>query len=74
MNHIHTLYYAAIKADDAWHNELVRLFKKDAGDVRYTKAGKDEPGSVLRKLHDDWEVARDAWALAVQEKQRSESK
>ncbi len=47
-----TLYAAAIAADDAWSAELRRQFGKRAGDVRYTKVGKGEPGTELRRLHD----------------------
>lgn len=46
------LYRAAMAADDAWSDELQRLFGKRAGDARYTREGKGEPGTDLRRLHD----------------------
>lgn len=42
----------ALAADRAWHDELVRNFGKEAGDKRYTAAGKGSAGSLLRALHD----------------------
>lgn len=46
------LYAVALAADQAWGDELRRLFGKNAGDIRYTKRGQGEPGSELRRLHD----------------------
>jgi hypothetical protein len=46
------IYSEAKQADDAWQSELVRVFGKSAGDKRYTKEGKGEEGSELRRLHD----------------------
>lgn len=48
----HSTYRAAQAADEAWSNELHRLFGKKAGDVRYTSRGAGAPGSELRRLHD----------------------
>jgi hypothetical protein len=48
------LYQEATAAEDAWHNELVKQFGKQAGDKRYTKEAKGEPGSKLRQLHDNF--------------------
>jgi hypothetical protein len=53
-------------ADDAWGDELRRLFGKRAGDVRYTVQGKGEAGSTLRGLHDAQVAAAAAWTLACQ--------
>ncbi len=53
------------RADNAWSAELGRLFGKRAGDVRYTKQGKGEPGSVLRATHDEFCRTRDAWYKAI---------
>jgi hypothetical protein len=47
----HRAYFKAIAADDAWSQELQRLFGKRAGDIRYTEKGRGTPGSKLRKLH-----------------------
>jgi hypothetical protein len=71
MTKIHQLYYAAIEADKAWSAELNRQFRWNAGDVRYTKEGEGVEGSLLNELYCAWAVARDAWALAVQEKERA---
>jgi hypothetical protein len=68
MNTNHALYYAALEADNAWQAELVRLFKKNAGDIRYTDKGKGDPGSVLRTLHDQAETAKSAWMDVFWEK------
>lgn len=48
-------------ADDAWSDELVRVFGKDAGQARYEPRGKGEPNSMLRKLHDARDAARITW-------------
>jgi hypothetical protein len=63
------LYKAALNADEAWSNELERLFGKHAGDVRYTKAGMGEPGSKLRLLIEAFRKANDAWIAAMKETQ-----
>lgn len=55
------LHIAAIKADNAWTQELVRLFGKRAGDMRYANAGKGDVGSELRRLHDARMTAQEAW-------------
>lgn len=49
---VHEAYYAACAADAAWHGELVRIYGKRAGDVRYTKAGRGKSGTVLRERYD----------------------
>lgn len=46
------------KADDAWGAELQRLFGKNAGEVRYTDAGKGKRGSPLRHRYNEREAAR----------------
>lgn len=48
----HLAYQSAVAADDAWSTELRRLFGGRAGDIRYTKQGRGEPGTELRRLHD----------------------
>ena len=48
-------------ADDAWGDELRRVFGKNAGQARYETRGKGEPGSELRRLHDAREQARVTW-------------
>lgn len=55
----HALYRAAVAADDAYGNELRRLFGARAGDVRYTTRGDGLPGSTLRRLRDE-KLAADA--------------
>ena len=47
-----SLQALALVADQAWGDELRRLFGARAGDVRYTAAGAGAPGSALRALHD----------------------
>ena len=71
MNKVHELYYAAVQADKAWSDELKRQFRWNSGDVRYTKLGEGKEGSLLNELYCAWQVARDAWALAVQERERA---
>lgn len=65
MPNICTLHKAWLAADTAWHNAIVDAYpKKWPGDVRYTPAGKGEPGTPLRAAHDAWESARDAFHAA----------
>jgi hypothetical protein len=49
------------RADDAWGDELVRVFGKLACNARYDGRGKGTDGSRLRKLHDAREAARITW-------------
>jgi len=56
-----TRYHAFAAADAAWSQELQRQFGSQAGDIRYTKAGKGEPGTHLRTLHDAFVATGDAW-------------
>lgn len=58
---LHEAYYAACGADAAWHGELVRIYGKRAGDVRYTKAGRGKSGTLLRDLFTAWSASRDSW-------------
>ena len=46
-------------ADDAWSDELARLFGKKAGDVRYTERGRGDESSRLRQLHSAFRSASD---------------
>ncbi len=55
------LHRAALATDDAWQAELVRCFGKQAGDVRYAKAGKGEPGTPLRAAYEARKAAQEAW-------------
>jgi hypothetical protein len=48
-------------ADAAWSAELSRLFKKNAGDVRYKKEGQGTPGTLLNSLFIAREAARAQW-------------
>jgi hypothetical protein len=52
---------AFIAADEAWSAELRRCYGGGAGDARYIRAGKGEPGSTLRACHDAFVAAGDAW-------------
>jgi hypothetical protein len=68
-------YAAAQAADDAWSAELYRLFGKHACNARYQPRGKGEPGTELRRLHEDFrttsEALHAAW-VAVRQAQRAE--
>lgn len=57
-------YVAFHRADDEWHAELTHLFGKDAGDARYQKRGKGQPGSRLRTLYEARTAAHAAWDTA----------
>lgn len=61
---LNTLRVAFLHADDAWGDELRRLFGNGAGDVRYNVHGKGAEGSKLRTLHDAREAARVAYDVA----------
>lgn len=54
---------AYLAADDAWRNELVRLFGWRAGDVRYTAEGRTGP--TLTPLHAEYRRAADVWLAAL---------
>ncbi len=54
-------HHVAQATDDAWQVELVRYFGKNAGDFRYTKHGRGEEGSTLRKAYDARTAAQEAW-------------
>ena len=52
-------------ADDAWEAELVAAFGKDAaGDLRFTRLGRGDEGSALRRTYDARTAAHDAWLAA----------
>jgi hypothetical protein len=48
-------------ADDAWSDELFRVFGWQACQARYQDRGKGEAGSELRRLYELKEAARRAW-------------
>lgn len=52
-------YRAFLAADRAWSAELHRLFGKNAGDVRYTEAGRSGP--TLAPLHAEFQRTGDLW-------------
>jgi hypothetical protein len=54
-------FWEAQVADENWSRIGQATFGKRWGDVRYTAAGKGEPGSALRQAHDAYEKAREAW-------------
>ena len=58
------LYHAAVNADDAWHAELVRLFGKQACNIRYTKQGEGNAGTELNRLYLAWVHANNEWMKA----------
>ena len=62
----HAAYHAAVQADEAWHAELVHLFGKKAGDVRYTSAGRGEPGSRLNMLYLAFQEASERQRVAAE--------
>lgn len=62
--------YAA--ADAAWQAELVRLFGRNAGDVRYTDRATSGPTlaplyAEVCRTRDAWHEAWDAWLEAMKE-------
>lgn len=59
------VHQALFAADDAWQEELVKQFGRNAGDVRYTKAGNGAPGTKLRALYDAYTAARTAWYVEL---------
>lgn len=52
---------AALKTDNAWQAELEKVFGKQAGDKRYVRAGKGEPGTALRAAYEARQMAQEAW-------------
>jgi hypothetical protein len=48
-------------ADDAWGEELRRVFGNRSAEARYSSLGRGEEGSELRRLHDARDAARAAW-------------
>lgn len=48
-------YRVAIDADKAWHDELVRLYGRQAGDARYDTRGTSTP-----RLEELWRACRQA--------------
>ena len=51
----------ALETDQAWQAELVKVFGKRAGDMRYVKAGRGELGSALRAAYEARTAAQEAW-------------
>ena len=49
------------RADLIWHDALVDVFGKAAGDARYTDAGKGDAGTALRAAYDNRTAARVEW-------------
>ncbi len=66
MNHHDRMNAAAALqlADDEWQRQLEATFGSAAGDARYDERGRGEPGTPLRRAHNDREVARLAWEAA----------
>ncbi len=55
----------AFLTDAAWSVELTRQFGKRSGDVRYSPAGKGEPGSALRAIYDARMTAQAIWHAEI---------
>lgn len=56
------LFESWLEADRAWGAILAATFPNaHAGDVRYTDAGKGEPGTPLRAAYDEFCRAGSAW-------------
>lgn len=55
------LWDAYTHADARWSHELIARYGILAGDARYGPAGRGEPGSRLKALHDLRESARVAY-------------
>jgi hypothetical protein len=58
-------YHQFVMADQRWSSILLTTFGKQAGDKRYTREGRGELGTELRKAHDEFCQARDAWYRQV---------
>lgn len=56
-----TLAAEALRTDNAWTVELVKVFGKNAGDVRYLKAGQGFPGTPLNAAYLARTAAQEAW-------------
>lgn len=59
------LYYKAVQADKAWQAALELEYGKDAGDMRYTKAG--IATDTLRKLAELKHLADAEWRYYVEQ-------
>jgi hypothetical protein len=58
---ITTIYNAALRADDKFRAELVRVFgKKQAGDMRYRRDSWPEDARLERAFN-RWKRANDRW-------------
>lgn len=56
-----TLAAEALRTDNAWQVELIAAFGKNAGDVRYTRAGQGSPGTPLNAAYLARTKAQEAW-------------
>lgn len=52
-------YYACIAADDAFHDALVKVYGKRAGDMRYRSEALQH--AAIAAAHQAWHEAGDAW-------------
>ena len=64
--HPFALYYEAMNADNAWQDELDRLFGKRAGDARYDGRGISTP--TLAALHQDFRQKLDHWLQVMHDR------
>ena len=60
MNTDFTLFYAAIAADDVFHEELVRVYGHNACNERYSM--KPYADTELQTARTKWRTAMGAWA------------
>lgn len=52
-------------ADDAWGDELRRVFGKRSAEARYTNLGKGAEGTEVRRLFEVRDRARTAWLASA---------
>ena len=67
--HPFALYYEAMSADNAWQDELDRLFGKRAGDARYDQRGVSTPN--LAALHQNFRQKLDRWLQAMNDRREA---
>lgn len=58
------LYFEVLRAENAWREELGRLFGSSAEAARKDKRGRGTPGTELRKRFDAFILAREQYREA----------
>lgn len=71
MQPVFAAYDAWQAADDAWHQQLVTEFGRDAGTIRYTEVGRGREGTELRRRYTAFCEAREAYHAARIEMERA---